>query len=184
MRSSTWTTVLVRSSLNHLAHANAFMTPLGTPLNQGVLEARHSARHLCPHSSQMERPTTLWSTITSGGDTDDSSSTRCEGDGTAASLPLPPKDDTYERFPLAILREWGLIPRPVDGSGRYDRIGKTTGGIWRTKLLGLTPVTVSLFIALFRYLFMYRATTGARTRGRRLTYTAKYSLQLYNILVR
>lgn len=67
-----------------------------------------------------------------------------EDTGGAAALPVPlpqpPKDDTYSiRGRIREMRASGAVPRGVN---RYDGIGKKTGGIWRSRLVGFVPSTV------------------------------------------
>lgn len=57
---------------------------------------------------------------------------------------LPPQDESFG--PIASVRELLSAPEYPEGSQRYDGIGQETGGIWRSKVLGLVPSTVSSFI--------------------------------------
>lgn len=54
---------------------------------------------------------------------------------------LPPQDESFG--PIASVRELLSAPEYPEGSQRYDGIGQETGGIWRSKVLGLVPSTVS-----------------------------------------
>lgn len=60
----------------------------------------------------------------------------------ASDLPeaLPPKDETFT--PIATLRELLAAPESPVGSQRYDGIGRQTGGIWRTRVIGIISSTV------------------------------------------
>ena len=84
--------------------------------------------------------------VTSGGSSNYSSCSSTEGGATVPSVLLPPKDDTYES-PVAFLRELRSSLSPSEGLSRYDRIGKATGGIWRSKVLGILPATVSVVVS-------------------------------------
>lgn len=55
---------------------------------------------------------------------------------------LPPKDGSFGI--RGTIKELLAAPQPpVGGDKRYDEIGLETGGIWRTKALGILPSTVS-----------------------------------------
>ncbi|CAM9505117.1 unnamed protein product [Ectocarpus sp. 4 AP-2014] len=54
--------------------------------------------------------------------------------------PLPPRDETFD--PISAAREvlHGLdVP---EDANRYDKIGNTNGGIWRSRVFGFLPTTV------------------------------------------
>lgn len=53
---------------------------------------------------------------------------------------LPPRDETFG--PLAVIREALAAPGLPEGAKRFDRIGRETGGIWRSRILGFLPATV------------------------------------------
>lgn len=54
--------------------------------------------------------------------------------------PLPPKDETFS--PQGSLFELLAAPVPPPSCGRFDGVGKRTGGIWRSRVLGFMPSTV------------------------------------------
>lgn len=54
--------------------------------------------------------------------------------------PLPPKDETFS--PQGSLFELLEAPVPPQSCGRFDGVGKKTGGIWRSRVLGFMPSTV------------------------------------------
>ena len=76
------------------------------------------------------------------------SSAQQEKDAVSAQQPppLPPIDGTFSS-PLAALKELLAAPALPAGTARYDKIGLKTGGIWRTKLYGVLPCTVSGMIS-------------------------------------
>ena len=51
-----------------------------------------------------------------------------------------PKDDTFR--PMGLLREVIAAPVPPADCNRFDGIGKETGGVWRSRVMGLLPSTV------------------------------------------
>ena len=51
-----------------------------------------------------------------------------------------PKDDTF--CPMGFLREVIAAPVPPADCNRFDGIGKETGGVWRSRVMGLLPSTV------------------------------------------
>ena len=51
-----------------------------------------------------------------------------------------PKDDTFR--PVGSLRELFAAPVPPADCKRFDGIGKQTGGVWRSRVMGLVPSTV------------------------------------------
>ena len=53
---------------------------------------------------------------------------------------LPPRDETFN--PLAVLRELNAAPDVLPGSERYDRVGRLSGGIWKSLVIGFIPSTV------------------------------------------
>ena len=53
---------------------------------------------------------------------------------------LVPKDDTFR--PVGFLRELTAAPVPPEDCKRFDGIGKKTGGVWRSRVMGLLPSTV------------------------------------------
>ena len=55
---------------------------------------------------------------------------------------LPPGDETWSSVGAAI-EELLAAPEYPQGTQRYDGIGKATGGIWRSRVLGIVPSTVS-----------------------------------------
>lgn len=55
-------------------------------------------------------------------------------------LPLPPKDETFT--PLQAIKELLASPDVVEDAGRYDRVGRLTGGVWRSIIIGFIPSTV------------------------------------------
>lgn len=71
---------------------------------------------------------------------------------------LPPRDESFT--PIATLRELLAAPESPVGSQRYDGIGQLTGGIWRTKVIGIIASTVrwSLLTVYVRNLGYYTQT--------------------------
>lgn len=61
--------------------------------------------------------------------------------GASSVFPLPPSDETFDS-PISALRELLAAPDLPEGADRYDRIGRETGGIWRSKRYGFVPCTV------------------------------------------
>ena len=53
---------------------------------------------------------------------------------------LVPNDDTFR--PVGFLRELTAAPVPPEDCKRFDGIGKKTGGVWRSRVMGLLPSTV------------------------------------------
>lgn len=56
---------------------------------------------------------------------------------------LPPGDETWSSVG-AMVNELLTAPEYPEGTQRYDGIGRITGGIWRSRVLGIVPSTVSL----------------------------------------
>ena len=54
---------------------------------------------------------------------------------------LPPVDETYSLF--GTVRELLAAPVPPSKARRYDGVGSETGGVWRSRVLGILPRTVS-----------------------------------------
>ena len=54
---------------------------------------------------------------------------------------LPPVDETYSLF--GAVRELLAAPVPPLKARRYDGVGSETGGVWRSRVLGILPRTVS-----------------------------------------
>ena len=54
---------------------------------------------------------------------------------------LPPVDETYSLF--GTVRELLAAPVPPPKARRYDGVGSETGGVWRSRVLGILPRTVS-----------------------------------------
>lgn len=53
---------------------------------------------------------------------------------------LVPKDGTFH--PVGSLQEFIAAPVPPADCKRFDGIGKKTGGVWRSRVMGLVPSTV------------------------------------------
>ena len=60
-------------------------------------------------------------------------------------LKTVPKDNTFN--PVGFLREVIAAPVPSTYGNRFDTIGKKTGGIWRSRVMGFPPSTVRHIIA-------------------------------------
>lgn len=56
---------------------------------------------------------------------------------------LPPGDETWSSVG-AMVNELLTAPEYPEGTQRYDGIGRVTGGIWRSRVLGIVPSTVRL----------------------------------------
>ena len=56
-----------------------------------------------------------------------------------------PKDDTFN--PVGFVREVIAAPVPPANCNRFDGLGKKTGGIWRSRVMGFLPSMVRHNIA-------------------------------------
>lgn len=70
---------------------------------------------------------------------------RIEADSSPPASMLPPWDDTIS--PIIAVKELQAAPNNVEGSQRYDTVGRKSGGIWRTRVLGIISSTVSVCLA-------------------------------------
>lgn len=92
----------------------------------------------------VARPSQLIIERSQGGKTQCSAVSEAAAQDTSGSSlpgnPLPPKDETFS--PRGSLVELLAAPVPPPSCGRFDGVGKITGGIWRSRVLGFMPSTV------------------------------------------
>ena len=70
-------------------------------------------------------------------------------------LPLPPRDETFN--PIQAVKELLAAPDVVEDAERFDRVGRLSGGIWRSIIIGFIPSTVRICLCSTAvYIYTYR----------------------------